>query len=202
MIKSYCTLLIALCTTIMPVIQSHAEIMGVYREFKNTDITGLKQLMVDRGFSVEIYSKTDINLGRIDSLYMTNTTDNSWVLFKSVDLGYLKDLEMVYAIETQNVHKEINHIISEVTSKYPESQVITDEVSGSVTIQYVTEDLWIVDDRWKQASYTPINTLFTYRITDYGNALLVELTETIPQKMIESPTIPEAQLNPIAISQR
>lgn len=175
------------------------DLLKSYQEFKQNSKSNLIELMSAQDLELIKESTTDVPTScQIDSVYFASTQQNKWALFKSVDLGYLKDVEITVAFETEDVSQSMQDIINTVSTKYPNVEVKKEKETGSYIIEYKAKDTWIVDDRWVKEAYSPLKTVFTYRLTDFGGMLVVEMNETIAKKTIKTIEVPAARFNQLA----
>lgn len=180
-----------------------AALLKTYGEFKLDNEHNVIDMLTANDFELLKHSTTQVPTNcQIDSIYFSNSLRTNWALFRTVDLGYLKDIEMTLAISTDNVSQKINDMIKLISEKYPKAMVKKDPATGTYTIEYRLKDTWVVDDRWQNESYSPLNKVFTYRLTDFGSALLVEMNETVPKKTIHTMDVPEGKFKDVRISQR
>ncbi|WP_109831319.1 hypothetical protein [Reichenbachiella versicolor] len=161
------------------------ELMEVYKLFKKAESEDLISGMLDLDFELAKKNTTYVPKGcNIDTMYFQNDKLNRWALFRSVDLGYLKDLDVTIAMEVSNADQNILEFISNVAEEFPDITIESQMEANTYVIKNLQKDLWVVDDRWTVETYTPIDNLFTYKLSDLGDYLLIEMTETVPRKTI------------------
>lgn len=177
------------------------DLLKSFQEFKRDSRDQLIELMSAQDLQLIKESTTDVPVStEIDSVYFTNSAQTQWALFRSVDLGYLKDVEITVAYETDNVSKSMKEIIHLVSKQYPSAEVKKDKATGSYTIEYKATDTWIVDDRWIKKTYNRLKTVFSYRLTDFGGVLIVEMNETMPRKTIKTIEVPAERFSRLAMN--
>lgn len=114
----------------------------------------------------------------VDSLVFENDSLKIWGYFKSVDLGYLRNVEMVFAFETTNPRETCLQLIGllegegkKITSRKENEIRFKDQQAG-----------YIIDERFEQPSRSFTEGLYDFTITTIERFVVIEFTEAVPAK--------------------
>ncbi len=117
-----------------------------------------------------------------DSLVLLNNELERWAYFRSVDLGYLRNIEAGIIFKNENSELLLEQLSNELLRQGKKLKSINND--GDV---YTFEDnavVWIEDDRWKNKTYTKMTSLYTYTISVYDNYLDIQIEEVVPKKIL------------------
>ncbi|WP_425391495.1 hypothetical protein [Ekhidna sp.] len=153
----------------------------VYNHYKNKDIEackeGMQQLSFELTKNIEIKVQTNAT---VDSLVFENNEMLRWAYYKSVDLGYIRDVEATIAIKhpkSKLILEELAQLIKSkhsVTNREEESDWETIKLSDPIGAD-------IIDDRFKIYTVTKIASLYTYEISANGDYLMLNMKESVPK---------------------
>ena len=150
--------------------------------FKNKDFHQAKTIANHLNLQLIKEVKKDISKNCVlDSLVFQNENLGIWTSFKSVDLGYLSNMESFMVIRTEHCQLLAEQIRNELLKRGKREQVYETN-----SIQFMdTSGAIAIDDRFKLVTYQEIKSLYKYSISIQEDFLIFQITETIPARVLK-----------------
>lgn len=135
-----------------------------------------------KSMALETLKQVSHNLDKdciADSLILGNNELHRWVIFKSIDLGYIRNVEMMLtwkAEQPSDIVSSLKQILLE------EERVIFIEKPDQLVFKD-TKGCVLIDDRYEKPTKTTILSLYTYDIRVLDGYLILSFKESIPRKI-------------------
>ncbi|WP_462249701.1 hypothetical protein [Ekhidna sp.] len=165
-----------------------AKIVDAFRSYKDKDIESCKTIMEDLSFVLTKEMKRPISgKSTIDSLIFENSEILRWAYYKTVDLDYLRNVEVMVALK----HAKSDEIATILTKKLinQKTDVVTENtLFGQKKIEIIEAvGADVIDDRFVAKPVSNISSLYQYQIVSDGEYVFAILKETVPKRTLQNP---------------
>ncbi len=155
------------------------QIYQTYSAFKTDNIEISKEISHSLGLELtkEVSYKIPKNC-MIDSLVMSNDAEQRWVTYKSTDIQYVKNIEVLFVMKSDEAFMVATHLRQILSSKG--KHLIKDD--HQETVFKDNTGCVLIDDRFQEVSKTEIYSLYNYEIKVLDEYLMIDFKETLPRK--------------------
>lgn len=152
-----------------------------YQNYKIQQYDACNQMMTQLDFTPLKSSVSNSGAQVIDSLVFSNDAKGKWALFRSVDLGYMRVLDVTLAFEHAEGEELIAYLAGVLSKNKPQYDLeITEEAEAVEIVLTDKTEVWVGDDRFKEKTYTLHKNLFQCTMTSSGGYVLIDIREILP----------------------
>lgn len=159
-----------------------SSMFSAYEAFVDQDLEKVKNQMDSLGYSVFDYTQINVQPGGlVDSLTFSNGQSKAY--FTSVDIGYLRNVTVKINYEHENAARILDSLAS-LTRKAGYAANLQFRLEGIAAIFEDYDEHWVIDRRFKNITYSKLNSLYMHVFSTYGKELVLHFTETIPAEVL------------------
>ncbi len=165
-------------------VEMQAKIMAeqlyqTYAAFRTDNIEISKEISHSLGLELakEVSYKIPKNC-RVDSLVMANDTEQRWITYKSTDIQYVKNIEVLFVIKSDEAYlvaAQLRQILEDKGKhlvKDDHHETVFKDNTGCV----------LIDDRFQEVTKTELYSLYNYQIKVLDEYLMIDFKEVLPRK--------------------
>lgn len=158
-------------------------IVEAYKDYLQSKRQAIEVLTKDLKFDVSKSLAYHVQKNcSVDSLVITNDRLGRWGYLKSVDLAYLKDVEAVFTIKSDE-SQQLAQALKELF--IADKRELIEHTTKEITFRD-TKGGYVVDTRFKKPTKSKIATRYHYRISVMENYLILEMKEVVSPNYVDS----------------
>ena len=156
-------------------------IFSAFNDYKNGDISTCSSKLEGAGLSrVKLTGSNISDNFKIDTLYYEDTSAMKWVFFRTVDLGYLKNVFGSVTVTTENGHELAKLIVERLQRTNFHLTVVHSEEQNKIVVRD-DRRFTVIDDRWSESVKNVFNSFYTYTIYIYDGMVDISVEEIVPK---------------------
>lgn len=155
------------------------QIYQTYSGFRTDNIEISKEISHSMG--LELTKQVSYRIPKncmIDSIVMSNDADQRWITYKSTDIQYVKNIEVLFVMKTDQADMIASHLRDILSQKG--KHLVKDDLEE--TLFKDNTGCVLIDDRFQEVTKTEIFSLYDYHIKILDDYLMLDFKEVLPRK--------------------
>lgn len=159
-------------------------LLNAYTDYKQNDLMSCSDKLERIGFSASKSSNAVIPKNiRIDTLIFEDEAASKWAFFRSVDLGYLKNVSGFVTLKCENADYFLETLVGKLGNSNIHMSIQTLESQRKVVLKD-TRSFIVFDNRWEEKVSSKFPSFYTYTITVLDDYVDIEFEEIVPKEYV------------------
>ena len=155
------------------------QIYQTYSGFRTDNIEISKE--ISQSLGLELTKQVSYRIPKncmIDSIVMSNDADQRWITYKSTDIQYVKNIEVLFVMKSDQADMIASHLREILSQKG--KHLVKDDLEE--TLFKDNTGCVLIDDRFQEVTKTEIFSLYDYHIKILDDYLMLDFKEVLPRK--------------------